>query len=85
MLAGEGEAFCDDERFRCAPGDVVVFPPGVLHGIDNGLQEAMYCVEVLLPIGGQDAWKFAEFVRTGDQTALSDAELEALFAPGCAS
>ena len=63
----------------------MVFPPAVVHGIDNGNSGSMYCVEVLLPTGGPDAWKFAEFVRTGSQTALSDAEMDALVAPGCAS
>ena len=84
MAAGEGEAFCDGERFSLGPGDVVVFPPGVVHGIDNG-RDVMYCVEVMLPIGGREATEFAEFVRSGDQTALSDTEFEALFAPGCSS
>jgi len=84
ILSGCGEAFCDGGRFSIAPGDVIVFPPGSVHGIDNA-DHTMYCVEVLLSSGGQDAVKFAEFVKAGDVMAFSDAELASLFAPGCAS
>ena len=32
--AGQGEGFCGEERFPVRAGDVVVFPPQSVHGID---------------------------------------------------
>ncbi|GAB4820714.1 hypothetical protein N2152v2_007760 [Parachlorella kessleri] len=34
IISGEGEAFTDTERMPVGPGDLVVFSPGVVHGID---------------------------------------------------
>lgn len=30
-------------------GDVVVFRPGAVHGIDNGPDSRMYCLELMVP------------------------------------
>jgi quercetin dioxygenase-like cupin family protein len=42
--AGEGEGFCDGGRFPLAAGDVVVFPPRSLHGIDVGPSGRLYAL-----------------------------------------
>ncbi len=42
--AGEGEGFCDGGRFPLAAGDVVVFPPRSLHGIDVGPAGRLYAL-----------------------------------------
>ncbi len=35
VLAGEGQGFAGGKRFPLRAGDCAVFPPGVVHGIDN--------------------------------------------------
>lgn len=54
ILAGSGEGFCGppgpaQQRFPVAAGDVVVFRPGSVHGIDNSPASRMYCLELMLP------------------------------------
>jgi hypothetical protein len=49
ILAGEGTGFCGSERFPVRAGDVVVFRPGALHGIDNSPDSRMYCLELMVP------------------------------------
>ena len=81
ILAGEGEGFCDDERFAVKAGDVVVFPPTSLHGIDNGPTSKMYCLELMLPND-----MFAEFVKGGQPAGvLRDDDMCIMIAQGCAS
>ena len=81
ILAGEGEGFCDSERFSVKAGDVVVFPPTSLHGIDNGPTSKMYCLELMLPND-----MFAEFVKGGKPAgALRDDDMCIMIAQGCAS
>ena len=81
ILAGDGTGFCDDETFPVTAGDVVVFPPTSLHGIDNGLHSKMYCLELMLPND-----MFAEFVRQGQPTGkLGDDDMCIMVAQGCAS
>ena len=46
--AGSGAGHCDGSRFPVGPGDVVAFPPGSAHGIDNAGDARMYTVEVRL-------------------------------------
>ena len=46
---GSGSGHCDGERFAIEQGDVVAFPPGSAHGIDNGDDARMYTVEVRVP------------------------------------
>ncbi|KAK9860355.1 hypothetical protein WJX84_004348 [Apatococcus fuscideae] len=58
ILQGAGTGFCDGRRFPVQAGDVVVFPPGSLHGIDNGAAGSMFCLELMLPND-----MFAEFVQ----------------------
>ncbi|KAK9845105.1 hypothetical protein WJX74_010662 [Apatococcus lobatus] len=60
ILQGTGTGFCNDQRFPVQAGDVIVFPPGSLHGIDNGQNGSMFCLELMLPND-----MFAEFVQQG--------------------
>ena len=81
ILAGDGIGFCDDESFPVTAGDVVVFPPTSLHGIDNGPNSKMYCLELMLPND-----MFAEFVRQGQPTGKLHADdMCIMIAQGCAS
>lgn len=81
ILAGDGIGFCDDETFPVTAGDVVVFPPTSLHGIDNGHDSKMYCLELMLPND-----MFAEFVRQGQPTGkLRDDDMCIMIAQGCSS
>ncbi len=47
--AGQGEGFCGDDRFPVRAGDVVVFPPQSVHGIDVSEDARMYCLELMQP------------------------------------
>lgn len=78
ILQGTGEGFCQGSRFPIAPGDIVAFQPGSTHGVDNGPQERMYCIEVMLPDEN-----FAEFVRSGPLKRLEDDDLCILARVGC--
>ena len=81
ILSGDGTGFCDNERFPVTAGDVVVFPPTSLHGIDNSEGSKMYCLELMLPND-----MFAEFVRQGQPAGKLKAEdMCILLAQGCAS
>lgn len=78
IISGEGAtAFCNGQRHPINPGDVVVFRPGSVHGIDTG-DEKVYCLELLLP--NQD---FAEMVRKGQQLSLDQDDSCILAAIGC--
>lgn len=79
ILSGHGHGFCNTERFPVGPGDIVAFHPGSVHGIDNGQEQRMYCIEVMLP--DED---FAEFVRRGSIDKLGDDDLCILTRIGCA-
>eukprot|EP01025_Chloroclados_australasicus_P052451 TRINITY_DN6116_c0_g1_i3.p1 TRINITY_DN6116_c0_g1~~TRINITY_DN6116_c0_g1_i3.p1 ORF type:complete len:444 (-),score=45.06 TRINITY_DN6116_c0_g1_i3:456-1787(-) len=63
ILSGQGTGFCNGKRFDVKEGDVVVFPPTSVHGIDNGDSKKMYCLEMMLPND-----MFAEFVKSGTLT-----------------
>lgn len=79
VLCGFGEGFCDGHRFPLTPGDVALFQPGSLHGLDNGGTSRMYCLELMLP--NED---FAEMVRAGQPTgALAGDDLCVLARIGC--
>lgn len=81
IMAGDGESFCNDHRQPIKAGDVVVFPPGSVHGIDNGPASRMYCIELMLP-----NQMFAELVHSGRSTGgLDDLDLCVLLAQGCSS
>ena len=59
MAAGSGSGFCEEERLHIKAGDVVAFPPGCVHGIDNADDAPMYTIEVRVcedaaPKGGQN-------------------------------
>ena len=52
-----------------------------MHGIDNGVQGRMYCLELMLPND-----MFAEMVKAGTPTGgLADEDLCVLIAAGCGS
>ena len=53
LAAGSGSGFCEEERFHIKAGDVVAFPPGRLHGIDNADDAPMYTIEVSMTCYGQ--------------------------------
>jgi quercetin dioxygenase-like cupin family protein len=79
VLAGTGVAHCDGASFALAPGDVVIFPPTCVHGLDADEDSPLVCLELLCP---NDS--FAERVRAGEHTGgLADEELCALAAVGC--
>ena len=75
-------------EFRCLSavgvlqaGDVVVFPPGSIHGIDNGPKGSMFCLELMLPND-----MFAEFVQQGQPAGpLRKEDLCILISVGCGS
>ena len=80
VLSGTGTAHCDGASFALAPGDVAIFPPTSMHGIDADEGAPLVCLELLCP---NDS--FAEKVRSGELTgSLADEELCALAAVGCA-
>ncbi|EIE19970.1 RmlC-like cupin, partial [Coccomyxa subellipsoidea C-169] len=79
ILAGDGEGFCDGQRFPVAAGDAVAFPPRSLHGIDVSPSGRMYCLELMQPND-----MFAEFVKAGQPLGgLADDDLCVLAALGC--
>lgn len=79
ILSGNGVGFCEGHEFGVEPGDAVVFPPGLLHGIDNSHSSRMYCLELMLPNE-----MFAEFVKNGQPMGgLQADDLCTLIAVGC--
>ena len=79
LAAGEGTGFCDGHRFPVQAGEVVIFPPTSLHGIDNGPGGRMYCLEFMDPND-----MFAELVLSGTPAgSLSAEDLCTLISAGC--
>eukprot|EP00884_Botryococcus_braunii_P002168 jgi/Botrbrau1/11952/Bobra.341_1s0017.1 len=80
ILAGEGEAYCDGEWMAVGPGDVVVFPPLSVHGINTSPSHGkMYCLELMTTND-----MFADLVRSGKPLGVLPAEdLCVLAAVGC--
>ncbi|EFJ49623.1 hypothetical protein VOLCADRAFT_35798, partial [Volvox carteri f. nagariensis] len=61
VLAGEGVAFCNGQRFPVRAGDCVVFPPRAVHGIDNtSTGSKLYCLQLMTPNES-----FVEHVKSG--------------------
>jgi mannose-6-phosphate isomerase-like protein (cupin superfamily) len=54
-------------RVPLSAGDVVVFSPGVLHGVDNLSSGQLYCLQMMLPNES-----FAEYVRSGELAGTLD-------------
>ncbi|KAG2450015.1 hypothetical protein HYH02_000119 [Chlamydomonas schloesseri] len=69
VLAGEGVAFCNGQRFTVRAGDVVVFPPRAVHGIDNKTDSKLYCLQLMTP---NEA--FVEHVKSGEAVGRLDDE-----------
>lgn len=71
VLSGNGEAFCDGVRFAVGEGDLLLFPPHSVHGVDVSDDNKMYCLEFMLPND-----MFAEYVHNGISTGgLHDDDL----------
>ena len=47
--AGTGDAYSDGVHTSVNPGDVIVFPPGSRHGLDNNTAEKLYCLQLMAP------------------------------------
>eukprot|EP00882_Tetradesmus_deserticola_P018714 GHRQ01020099.1.p1 GENE.GHRQ01020099.1~~GHRQ01020099.1.p1 ORF type:complete len:248 (+),score=103.20 GHRQ01020099.1:101-745(+) len=79
VLAGQAVAVHGPggrERSVMDVGDVAVFPPGVLHGVDNDSDRQLYCLQMMLPNES-----FVEWVRSGTAAAALDVtELQRLAA-----
>jgi len=77
VLGGKGQAVyhcCDsssdsssEQRVEVSPGDVAVFAPGVLHGVDNASGDQLYCLQMMLP---NEA--FVEWVQSGEAAGSLD-------------
>ena len=81
ILDGRGVVHCEGEEAEVGAGDLVIFPPGARHGIDNRARpggDRLYCLELMAPNE-----MFAELVRGGDEIGLDVEDLCALLAVGC--
>ena len=81
ILDGRGVVHCEGEEAEVGAGDLVIFPPGARHGIDNRAApggDRLYCLELMAPNE-----MFAELVRGGDEIGLDVEDLCALLAVGC--
>ncbi|KAG2495121.1 hypothetical protein HYH03_006731 [Edaphochlamys debaryana] len=79
VLAGEGVAYCNGQRFTVTAGDCVVFPPMAVHGIDNKSDAKLYCLQLMTP---NEA--FVEHVKSGTPVGrLDDEDLCNLSARHC--
>jgi quercetin dioxygenase-like cupin family protein len=55
------------QRVVMSPGDVAVFPPGVVHGVDTPGSSQLYCLQMMLPNES-----FVEWVRSGEEAGRLD-------------
>lgn len=69
VLAGSGEAVCNGHRFNVSAGQVLVFPPGSKHGLDNLSQDKLYCLQLMAPNEN-----FVEHVKMGENVGALDKE-----------
>ncbi|GBF98572.1 hypothetical protein Rsub_11297 [Raphidocelis subcapitata] len=60
VLGGEGVGISNSDKVPLRAGDVAVFPPHVVHAIDNPSARRLYCLQMMLPND-----MFAEFVTSG--------------------
>jgi quercetin dioxygenase-like cupin family protein len=60
VLGGEGVGINNKEAVPLRAGDVAVFPPHVVHAIDNPSSRRLYCLQMMLPND-----MFAEYVTSG--------------------
>lgn len=81
ILSGTAVAQHGPHITQHGPGDVVVVPPGVVHGLHNSSATSkLFCVQMMLPDE-----QFARHVMSGRHVGrLSDEELCTLFATHCA-
>ncbi|WP_020576991.1 cupin domain-containing protein [Actinopolymorpha alba] len=71
FLAGEGEAYCDDEKRPVAAGDFLVLEPGTNHRIVNTGTGPMAAITTMSPDDG-----FADLILRGEPAELTPADLE---------
>jgi mannose-6-phosphate isomerase-like protein (cupin superfamily) len=64
---GDGPDSRQPQRVPVSPGDVAVFAPGVVHGVDNASGSQLYCLQMMLPNEF-----FVEFVRSGEEAGRLD-------------
>lgn len=60
VLGGQGVGINNGEKVPLRAGDVAVFPPHVVHAIDNTSDARLYCLQMMLPND-----MFAEYVTSG--------------------
>jgi quercetin dioxygenase-like cupin family protein len=60
VLGGEGVAFDNGALVPLKAGDVAVFPPHVVHAVDNPSGRRLYCLQMMLPNE-----MFSEYVTGG--------------------
>jgi quercetin dioxygenase-like cupin family protein len=79
ILSGTATAHCGAASWSVAPGDVVAFPPGSMHGLDVAVgAPRVYALELMTPND-----EFAEYVRAGRaHAALEDADWRVLRSGG---
>jgi mannose-6-phosphate isomerase-like protein (cupin superfamily) len=66
-LNSEGLKSRQPQRVSVSPGDVAVFAPGIVHGVDNPSGSQLYCLQMMLPNEF-----FVEFVRSGEEAGRLD-------------
>ncbi len=71
LFAGTGDAYADGHHVRVGPGDIINFPPGSKHGLDNNTDDKLYCLQLMAPNES-----FVEYVMGGTKVGrLADEDL----------
>jgi len=79
VLAGEGDAYCDGHTIPVSVGDVIVFPPGTLHALDNNTGSKLYTLQMMCPDD-----EFVAYVQSGEHVGrLNDEDICNLTANRC--
>ncbi|KAJ9507943.1 hypothetical protein QJQ45_021184 [Haematococcus lacustris] len=79
ILSGEGDAYCDGQHLPVRAGDLVVFRPGSLHGLDNNTPNKLYALQMMCPDDD-----FVAYVKSGELLgSLADEDLCKLAATRC--
>ena len=52
VLAGEGFFSVGEERSRCGPGDLILAPAGVFHGVENRGDAPLSFLTIIAPAPG---------------------------------
>ncbi|KAI8466610.1 MAG: RmlC-like cupin domain-containing protein [Monoraphidium minutum] len=79
VLGGEGVGISNGDHVPIRAGDVAVFPPHVVHAIDNPGDRRMYCLQMMLPND-----MFAEYVTSGSLLGpLDSADMDGIISGSC--